>query len=642
MEKSNKAIILSDKMINKLGKVNHFISKHLIDIHKKKEGLAIKFSYIDVADQEGMVSYLSTNKEIDHQTGKEIPENDKWVIKARTNVRVGAVIRSILLAKNIKFNDTDIEDFSNKFRTSSDEKFKFELVKGENIKKWYYHKNYAKGTNDNSLHNSCMRYKNCGTFFTIYANNDNVSLLVCIDSKTNKLLARGVVWHDMYISGVKKTYVDRIYCYDDRFLSTVKDYIFSQGWWCKDRQSNDNSIITNGKTPLNNPSMKVSIPLMDWDAYKKPYMDTMKYMKEDVLKGKLVLTLNNKIERGTYKETWTSTCGGHGINHGYASIFDRFAILSKHLKADFNDVNYNKEIFTVKGKQYSLVKINGNISNLIKNNADCLVDIDFTKFINVPQLVTKNANLIYKKYSNKIDKIINSTASIKHVKKSEQNKMILQWLENKNNFDSTVDSINKRVTSLNRDRYNWRYGYGYGNEYGGYGGSMCNAVVINGTTKNDRIHELVTYTNRNNFALYILLDKMDANISKQEVVKNMSTSTIKDLKYNAICGLKFNLSTLGEIFNTKDREVIFDNVKSYLELRYVDWNSLDSKFLTKILTRLGFELIAYKKSGFIEKYALKEIKNKVAKKAVEVAKKAVAKKAVKKKLVAKRLTKKKS
>lgn len=633
-QSSTKVIILSDKMLDKLSKINHFISKSLIDLHKKKEALNIKFSYIDISNENGMVSYLSTNKEVDFKTGKEILDNEKWIIKSRTNVRVGAVIRSVLEAKNIKFSDSDIEDFSNKFR-SAESQYRFELVKGNDIKKWYNFTNYASDINGSSLNGSCMRHKECGNFLSIYTKNDNVSMLVCID-RNEKLLSRAIVWYNTIIGKVKnQTYVDRIYCYDDRFLSTVKDYIHSKGWWCKERQSNDSFALNNGKTILNNPNIKVNIPLLNWLSLKKPYMDTMKYLKEDLVDGQLVLYLGNKD--GKSVEYWTATNGSSNENYGYDSILKRLNVLSKHFDVKLGSVRFEDDVFLIKNKKYSLAKYNGQLSKFVKDNIDCLSEIDFAKFIPPKALIQEHVNSIYQAYSKRIDKYVSQRLCMNQLNSKIFYKFLVDILSEGKNADKFINVLDRKIKE--RNSYCERHKYSSFSSYGSYNYSYNSPYnspyPLLGIDKDDidKVEKLINYTKKQNFAQMCAIEFLNKIVCVDDIIGMVDKKVILNLKVQAINYIFDNGITMGmlkTIFNTENTNTIFKKVKDVINIKHIDVDVLDNQSIAKLINKMGGELISQKgRDNYITKYILKEIDKKVKSKSKKIVKKAVKKKVLK-------------
>ncbi|SRR6266403_457342 len=630
-QKSTKAIILSDKMLDKLSKINHFISKNLINLHKKREALDIKFSYIDISTEDGMVSYLSTNKEVDFRTGKEISDNEKWIIKSRTNVRVGAVIRSVLEAKNIKFTDSDIEDFSNKFR-SSESKFRFELVKGDDIKKWYNFINYAKDINDSSLNGSCMRHNLCGTFLSVYTKNKNVSMLVCID-KNEKLLSRAIVWHNSIIGKVKnQTYVDRIYCYDDRFLSTVKDYIHSKSWWCKERQSSDSFILNNGKTTLSNPNIKANIPLLNWCSLKKPYMDTMKYLKEDLVNGELMLYLGNKD--GKSVEYWTAVNGGYNENRGYDSILKRLGILSKHFKVKVDNIKFKDDVFFLKNKKYNLVKYNGQLSKFVKDNINCLSEIDFSKFVPINTIIQQHTDLIDKIYRKRIDKYILQNLSVRQLKPNNFYKLLTDILSEGQNIDKLVNILERRIKERNTQKYSFirdipsLYSYRYDTlDYPLLG-------INKSDNKNVKMNKIIKYIKKQNFAHVCAIQFLDKIICIDDIISMMDKNALKTLKSQAMDYIFCSGITMGVlkvIFNTDNTNNLFKKVKNIINIKCIDVDVLDTKSIAKLVNKMGAKLISYgNKDNLMNKYILKEIVDKKVKDKKKIVKKVIKKSVMKK------------
>ena len=115
-------------------------------------------------------------------------------------MNVGRFVRAILTKTGIEVKPKDLEDFVSKYKATiliEKEAFtRFEIVNGEDIKKWYHVDNYDKELG--TLGSSCMRYSKCRDFLDIYSSNTERCSLIILKSKIddNKITGRALLWLD--------------------------------------------------------------------------------------------------------------------------------------------------------------------------------------------------------------------------------------------------------------------------------------------------------------------------------------------------------------------------------------------------------------------------------------------------------------
>lgn len=156
-----------------------------------------------------------------------IPEN------RRSDVKLGRFVNKIIdiynksgLESTQKFTAAGIEKFINVYTSkilfNQDAVQRFEVVKGEEIRKWYHETNYTKiGNNGGPLHNSCMRFSRCQNYFDIYVDNPDVcQLLILKDSTGKKIDGRALLWTT--VDG--KKFMDRIYVSKDSYSNLFKKW----------------------------------------------------------------------------------------------------------------------------------------------------------------------------------------------------------------------------------------------------------------------------------------------------------------------------------------------------------------------------------------------------------------------------------
>jgi len=246
--------IINHLSMNDVEASTSFIKIHLIFRWRDKEG-------------EGVQIYRKDSLKY----GKELIKNIEF--------KVGKFASKILNKSGFVFNDQDLEDFVSKYRVSVgrilDNLFdKMELVKGDDIKKWYNGDNYDKY--DGTLGSSCMRYSVCQDFFEIYTNNEDiVSLLILKNDGGNKIKARSIIWKLSYfVDRPDVTFMDRVYTNDSSDVQLFIEYANKNGFAYK---NNLGGYTFNGENLYG----KLSVTLKPISHENYPYMDTLKYYTPD-------------------------------------------------------------------------------------------------------------------------------------------------------------------------------------------------------------------------------------------------------------------------------------------------------------------------------------------------------------------------
>ncbi len=236
------------------------------------------------------VVWFKTDKGIDVIINKDVlsPRDDRydqiWNLPT-VSTKIGRLARALLLSANKQFTTSDIEEFTNLYKSTvdvmNDEFIKFELVSGKNIAHWYYYNNYE--SDKSSLGSSCMANVN-SEYFDIYVYNKNVQLLILysksngsiVDNKykSNKIRGRAIVW----TLDDGSIFMDRIYTHNDSDIELFKKYAENNGWFYKLHQDMDAyCYITNGKESSKK-VMVVNLENTIFDYY--PYLDTMCFLSD--------------------------------------------------------------------------------------------------------------------------------------------------------------------------------------------------------------------------------------------------------------------------------------------------------------------------------------------------------------------------
>lgn len=291
-----KEIVLSPRLISKLLSIDSPISTFILQIAKIDYNF--DFSFLDLSDEEGAVSFLKNRWDTDNLDGN-------FSSVKREKMKIGRLITALAAKENVEFSKKEIEIFVNKYKSQQVEQ-KFMLVSDEDIKKYYLEENYADKYLSSSLWNSCMRNDDCQSFFSVYCENPNVRLLILLDND-NKVLGRAIVWLNAIMDGKQVTYMDRIYA-SDSLIESFKNYAISKNWIFRVKQGTDNISYTDGKVIISNPKIIAEIPIMNWEVLKKPYMDTLcNLVESDESKEEYKIYLTNDTSERI--EEWRSVQG---------------------------------------------------------------------------------------------------------------------------------------------------------------------------------------------------------------------------------------------------------------------------------------------------------------------------------------------
>lgn len=259
------------KILDKVSKKNNRYAKFLLHAEDSNQ-ISDIYTLVDVTDKNDTISFIQVNRILranpDTKTYTDddvyfLPRNitndksNEFWNKGRTNIGVGRWLRRIVTeVHKSSITDADIETFVNQYKAAvdGDELNNFELVSGEDIKKWYHENNYLERRGQ--LGNSCMRYNSCQTFLDIYVKNPEVCQLLILKSEDDKdkITGRALIWK--LTDG--SYYIDRIYTINDSDKLLFND--FFDKWLIKNSYSVSDQNL--------------EVKLGDHTYSKYPYMDT--------------------------------------------------------------------------------------------------------------------------------------------------------------------------------------------------------------------------------------------------------------------------------------------------------------------------------------------------------------------------------
>lgn len=271
-ERKTTDILISDEIRDILEQIESesVVAKLLLKKRHDKDILVdAPVNWISISSQDRTkISYLTNER------AEKMPESEHWNSNKRFHVKPGAFISKVF--KNI--DGREVEKFATLFKNTSNRiDVRFEIVKGDGMKKWYLHQSYR--SQNGSLGSSCMRYQSCQEFLGIYTDNNVTSMLLMLDSE-NYLIGRALLWNfdDNKI-------MDRIYTIsDEEYQFYFKEWATKNGYLYRSKQNwSDTLDFENLNTPKKKIKMSINLTYSDFDNY--PYMDTFKFI--DILNKKV-------------------------------------------------------------------------------------------------------------------------------------------------------------------------------------------------------------------------------------------------------------------------------------------------------------------------------------------------------------------
>jgi len=289
----------SPKFRNILEKIDSPVANDLLTLTKSGEKFPV--SYADLSDNIDFLTVLPVNRvprlEGVAEEDLEDPKDDSvvWREKFRQEVRIGAFVTRILPKYA---GSKDLENFVHLVKGKLDAaNYNIKLVRGEEIRYWYHVKTYynpnpgfeerpEEGVLDvrTPLMRSCLKQPEKQPFFDIYVENPDKCGLLIMTNKDNKLVARAIVWSDIFMvdnpqNPTKGTIMDRIYYSNESDVNIFIDYCKEHGWWYKTNQAKGcETFVVNG-TVMNKPLTAKLTKFGHFDKY--PYMDTFCYYTPD-------------------------------------------------------------------------------------------------------------------------------------------------------------------------------------------------------------------------------------------------------------------------------------------------------------------------------------------------------------------------
>ena len=192
----------------------------------------------------------------------------KWGPDFRYHARPGALVQKIFSFLPAK----EVEIFNNLYKSALlINRYKFEVVSGEDVKKYYHYSNYK--SNSGSIGNSCMKNDHCQSFLSIYTKNpDIVKLLILKERGEDSISGRALLWNfdDNKV-------MDRIYSRnDEEFPFLFKQWAIENGYLYKHDSRWQSSLLFEKDGEKTEIPFSLKLEKYYFDKY--PYMDTFKFL----------------------------------------------------------------------------------------------------------------------------------------------------------------------------------------------------------------------------------------------------------------------------------------------------------------------------------------------------------------------------
>lgn len=237
----------------------------------------------DIDNKENYIRISNGKSDMVEFKNDDKVERDGFTSVPFSEIKIGRIIRRILDTVKYIYNDKEIEDFVNLYKSEIETrngKFsEFKIVKGEQIKKYYLIDNYSY-EDEGSLQKSCMSLERCQKYLDIYTKNpDKVSLLVQLEEETERVKGRALIWK--LDKPQNYTFLDRIYTTHEKDINIFKRYADEKGWLYRDIQNYEFEDITILNKDIRMNFVDIEIKLNNFNFKQYPYIDTTPYLTKD-------------------------------------------------------------------------------------------------------------------------------------------------------------------------------------------------------------------------------------------------------------------------------------------------------------------------------------------------------------------------
>lgn len=227
--------------------------------------------YLDIADDADL-TYTPAGKPAPAIASE--PGGRYWAPSGRVKAKPARAVRKVLLDP-AAFTDAAYEAFTNRVKAAS-ARPEFEILSGIAIKRAYLESSYSDDDNLGTLATSCMRYRECQTYFKLYTENPEVCSLVVLRSRSDHgIIGRALLWQTTTHGPV----LDRVYGSDET-QAAFKAHAQAEGW--KYRDANRAGWGSCYRDPSGEQiRLHAAVQLKHWRFHEYPYMDTFSNLDPD-------------------------------------------------------------------------------------------------------------------------------------------------------------------------------------------------------------------------------------------------------------------------------------------------------------------------------------------------------------------------
>jgi len=239
----------------------------------------VKQNFFDSTEKEGMISFLMNSKlpeDWDSEGDPALP----YSYKGRGEINIGKAVRYIMTLIAEAPSAKDVEEFVNAYKSTQEiDSWKFKMLEGDDIAKYYNQKKYYLPTG--SLGGSCMADESKGMFKLYSQNPDKVRLLVLIDEAADKICGRALVWKLKKSPCSAEFFMDRVYANRDSDVFKFKKFAEESGFLYKAKMNShtDTNVdfIFNGAAV----SGVIKVGPVDAGFRRYPFVDTLCFLDEE-------------------------------------------------------------------------------------------------------------------------------------------------------------------------------------------------------------------------------------------------------------------------------------------------------------------------------------------------------------------------
>jgi hypothetical protein len=182
----NQNLYVSQEIFSFLSSSSSYLAQIILNAETAK-----KLCFLDYSGDNEMIETIQTTKVENIDDLPFTLGNYK-----RSKMKVGKIFSKFFVKKDYEYygiTDQMIESFIDSYKSFFDRSnIKFEIVEGDDIKKWYYQDNYfiPENIKTSTLWKSCMRYSERIKFLDIYSKNPNIKMVVLLTEQNGKKVVR--------------------------------------------------------------------------------------------------------------------------------------------------------------------------------------------------------------------------------------------------------------------------------------------------------------------------------------------------------------------------------------------------------------------------------------------------------------------